>query len=361
MGLLFVYLSIALTISFLCSVAEAVLLSTPLSFINMKEAEGVKSASILRKQKQDIDKPIAAILSLNTVAHTVGASGVGAEAIKLLGDAYFGIVSAILTLLILVLSEILPKTVGAHYWKSIAIPMGRVIQWMIYIAYPLVIISEYLTKIISKKAKGTATVSREEVAAMVDIGANEGTFEETEQKIIRNLIRLRNVRARDVMTPRVVVATADEEMTIGEFFKNKVYLHYSRIPLFSGIGGSLAGSAASASYSQRKEQITGFVYRQEVLENLAKDNFSQKLREIKRPIMVAPDIQPLTLLWESLVSRKEHIAMIVDEYGGFEGIVTIEDIVETIMGIEIMDDRDVVADLQQFARERKSSGSNTSV
>lgn len=353
MGLLFVYLSVALTISFLCSVAEAILLTTPLSYINMKEAEGIKSASILRKQKQDIDKPIAAILSLNTVAHTVGASGVGAEAVKILGDAYFGIVSAILTLLILVLSEILPKTVGAHYWKSLAIPMGRVIQWMIYIAYPLVIISEYLTKIISKRAKGTATVSREEVAAMVDIGTKEGTFEDTEQKIIRNLIRLRNVRARDVMTPRVVVATADEEMTIGEFFKNKVYLHYSRIPVFLGRGESLTGSAGSAGYSQRKEEITGFVYRQEVLENLAKDNFSLKLKEIIRPIMVAPEIQPLTLLWESLVSRKEHIALIVDEYGGFEGIVTIEDIVETIMGIEIMDDRDVVADLQQFARERK--------
>ncbi len=340
MGLLLFYLLLALTVSFLCSVAETILLSTPLSFINMKVNEGVRSASILKRHKQDIDKPIAAILSLNTVAHTVGASGVGAEAIKIFGSAYFGIISAILTLLILVLSEILPKTIGAHYWKSLAIPMGRVIQGMIYIAYPLVIVSEFFTKIISRRGKGKATVSREEVAAMVDIGTSEGTFEDTEQKIIRNLIRLRTVRAREIMTPRVVVATASEEMTIGEFYKNKVYLHYSRIPV----------------YLNSREEITGFVYRQEVLENLASDRFSLQLKEIKRPIMVAPETQPLTLLWESLISRKEHIALIVDEYGGFEGIVTIEDIVETIMGIEIMDDRDVVADLQQFARERKSSG-----
>ena len=335
--MMLIYLFLALTVSFICSVSESVLLSTPLPFINMKVEEGVKSAKVFKKLKQNIDRPISAILSLNTVANTVGASGVGAEATKVFGEVYFGIVSAVLTLMILVFSEIIPKTIGAYYWKSIAMVVGRVIRVMVWIAYPLVIVSEYLTKLISSKAKGKATVSREEVAAMVDIGAQEGTFEDTEQKIIRNLIRLRNVRARDVMTPRVVVATADEEMAIGDFFKNKIYLHYSRIPVYSG----------------NNEQISGFVYRQEVLENMASDNFSLKLKEIVRPIIIAPDIQPLTLLWDTLVSNKEHIALIVDEYGGFEGIVTLEDIVETIMGIEIMDDRDVVADLQQFARERR--------
>lgn len=337
MGLLIFYLLLALSVSFLCSVMETVLLTTPVSYLNMKEKQGVKAASILRNQKQNIDKPIAAILSLNTIAHTVGASGVGAQATALYGDAYFGIVSAVLTLLILVLSEILPKTVGAHYWKSLVVPAGYVIRGMIYIAYPLVVISEFMTKVISRKSKDEATVSREEVAAMVDIGVEEGTFEDTEQKIIQNLIKLRTIRASDVMTPRVVVATASEEITIGEFYKNRTYLHYSRIPVYT---------------SGNKEDICGFVYRQEVLEHLANDNFDVVLKDIKKPIMIAPTSQPLTILWERLTAQKAHIAMIIDEYGGFEGIVTLEDIIETIMGIEIMDDRDIVADLQQFARER---------
>ncbi|MCK9628409.1 MAG: CNNM domain-containing protein [Bacteroidales bacterium] len=337
MGLLIFYLLLALSVSFLCSIMETVLLTTPVSFLNMKENQGVNAASILRKQKQNIDKPIAAILSLNTVAHTVGASGVGAQATALYGDAYFGIVSAVLTLLILVVSEILPKTVGAHYWKNLVVPAGYIIRGMIYIAYPLVVISEFMTKVISRKSKDEATVSREEVAAMVDIGVEEGTFEDTEQKIIQNLIKLRTIRASDVMTPRVVVATASEEITIGEFYKNRTYLHYSRIPVYTG---------------SNKEDICGFVYRQEVLEHLANDNFDVVLKDIKKPIMIAPTSQPLTILWEKLTSQQAHIAMIIDEYGGFEGIVTLEDIIETIMGIEIMDDRDIVADLQQFARER---------
>ncbi|MFA5848680.1 MAG: hemolysin family protein [Bacteroidales bacterium] len=337
MGLLIFYLLLALSISFLCSVMETVLLTTPVSFINIKEEQGVKSAKILKRLKQNIDKPLAAILSLNTVAHTVGAAGVGSQAVIVFGEAYFGLISAILTILILVLSEILPKSIGAHYWRSIAMSSGRIIQGMIYITYPLVILSALMTKLISRRSKDEQTVSREEISAMVDIGTEEGTFEDTEKKIIQNLIKLRSVRASDVMTPRVVVATASEEITIGEFYKNKIYLHYSRIPVYSG---------------DNKEDITGFIYRQEVFEHLAKDNFDLKLLEIKKPILVAPNVQPLTVLWEKLLSQKAHIALIVDEYGGFEGVVTMEDIIETILGLEIMDDRDVVADLQQFARDR---------
>jgi len=337
MGLLIFYLLLALSISFLCSVMETVLLTTPVSFINIKEEQGVKSAKTLKRLKQNIDKPLAAILSLNTVAHTVGAAGVGSQAVIVFGEAYFGLISAILTILILVLSEILPKSIGAHYWRSIAMSSGRIIQGMIYITYPLVILSALMTKLISRRSKDEQTVSREEISAMVDIGTEEGTFEDTEKKIIQNLIKLRSVRASDVMTPRVVVATASEEITIGEFYKNKIYLHYSRIPVYSG---------------DNKEDITGFIYRQEVFEHLAKDNFDLKLLEIKKPILVAPNVQPLTVLWEKLLSQKAHIALIVDEYGGFEGVVTMEDIIETILGLEIMDDRDVVADLQQFARDR---------
>jgi len=336
MGLLLAYLMLALGVSFLCSVMEAVLLSAPLSFVNMKENQGVKSATVFKRLKQNIDRPISAILTLNTIAHTVGAAGVGAQATTVFGEAYFGLISAVLTLLILILSEILPKTVGAYYWKNLFGLAGHIIQWMVYITYPFVIASEFMTRIISGKSKEEATISREEVSAMVDIGTNEGTFASTESKIIQNLIKLRNVRAEDVMTPRVVVATASEEMTLEEFSANKNFLHFSRIPVYSG----------------NPENITGFVYRQVVLENLANDRFGIKLSEIRKPIMVAPNIQPLTVLWERLLAEKTHITMIVDEYGGFEGIVTLEDIIETILGLEIMDERDVAADMQQYARER---------
>lgn len=315
---------------------EAVLLSTPVSFVNMKENQGVKSAALFRKLKQNIDRPISAILTLNTVAHTVGAAGVGAQATVIFGDGYFGLISAILTLLILIFSEILPKTLGAYYWRQLFIYSAHIIQGMIYITWPFVIASEFMTRIISSKSKDEATVSREEVSAMVDIGTEEGTFASTENRIIQNLIKLRSVKAEDIMTPRVVVATAPEGMKMSEFLQNKQYLHFSRIPIYSG----------------NMENITGFVYRQDVFENLANDKFDIKLGEMRKPIMVAPNMQPITVLWERLLAEKTHISLIVDEYGGFEGVVTLEDIIETILGLEIMDERDVAADMQQYARER---------
>lgn len=337
MGLLFFYLFLAVTVSFLCSIMEAVLLTVPLSFITMKESQGVKAASYLRKHKENIDKPLSAILSLNTIANTIGAAGVGAQATVVFGSAYFGIVSAVLTLIILIFSEILPKTIGAYYWKSMVVFAGIVIQVMVYITYPLVVISKGLTHLIARKKKGGNSVSREEFSAMVDIGTREGVIDTAESRIIQNIIRLRNVKVEEVMTPRVVVETAPESMTIEQFHKIKGYRHYSRIPVYS---------------SDNKEDITGFVHRQDVIENMANDNFDLQLSAIKRDIIVVPNLQPLTVLWERLLDKKAHIALVVDEYGGFEGIVSLEDVLETILGLEIMDERDVAPDLQEFARER---------
>lgn len=336
MGLLLTYLFLAISVSFLCSVMEAVLLSMPVSYVNMKISQGDKSAILMKRLKENIDKPISAILSLNTISHTIGAAGVGAEATDLFGDAYFGLISAGLTILILVFSEILPKSVGAHYWKSLGGISARIIQGMIYVTYPLVIISEQITKIISSKNEKEHTVSREEVSVMVDIGTEEGIFKTTENKIIQNLIKLRSVKAEDVMTPRVVVATASEEMTVREFYENKKFLHYSRIPV----------------YLETSDNMTGFVHRHEVMECMANDKFDLKIKELKKPLVVVPNFQPLTTLWEKLLTEKAHIAEVVDEYGGFEGIVTLEDIIETILGLEIIDERDIVADMQQYARER---------
>lgn len=335
MILLFFYLFLALVVSFLCSIMEAVLLSTTLSFLRVKEESGNNSVVYFIKLKQNIDRPLSAILSLNTVAHTVGAAGVGAQAAIVFGDAYFGIVSAILTILILFLSEIIPKTIGAMYWRELAMVIGRAIKFTIFITYPLVLVSAYITKLISRK-RIEKTVSREEISVLANIGTEEGIFGEKENKIIQNLIKLKNVRVFEIMTPRVVVSVADEKMTLNEFLKNKEFLHFSRIPV----------------YSEGAENITGYVFRQTVFEKLAEDKDDLKLKDIKRNIVVVADTNPLFRVWETLLEKKEHIALVVDEYGGMDGIVTMEDIIETLLGFEIVDEKDTIVDMQQYARER---------
>ncbi|MCK4922354.1 MAG: DUF21 domain-containing protein, partial [Bacteroidales bacterium] len=285
--------------------------------------------------KENIDRPLSAILSLNTVAHTIGAAGVGSQATKIFGELYFGIISAILTLLILIFSEIIPKTIGARYWRKLALLSGIIINGMVIITYPLVIMTGYITKLFSN-SKDSLTVSREEISAMANIGTEEGIFEEKENKIIQNIMRLRRVKVSEIMTPRVVVTVADENMSLKDFLVKKEFLHYSRIPV----------------YSKNHENITGYVFRQSVLENLALNKTKLKLRDISRDIIVVHEFQTLISVWEILLDKKEHIALIVDEYGGMDGIVTMEDIIETILGLEIVDERDKVVDLQQYAKER---------
>ena len=232
MTLLLFYLFLALFVSFLCSVMESVLLSTPISFLYAKEEGSYKSATTFIKLKNNIDRPLSAILSLNTVAHTIGAAGVGAQATKIFGEIYFGVISAILTLLILIFSEIIPKTIGARYWRRLALASGIIINIMVIITFPLVIMTGYITKLFSRN-KDELTVSREEISAMANIGTEEGIFEEKENKIIQNLVRLKNVKVSEIMTPRVVVTIADENMSLEEFLRNKEFLHYSRIPVYS--------------------------------------------------------------------------------------------------------------------------------
>jgi len=334
--LLLLFLFLAVVFSFICSLMEALLLSTPISFINLKEMEGVKYASRFKKFKENIDKPLSAILTINTIANTVGAAGVGAHATALWGHIYFGFVSAGLTLIILFFAEIIPKTIGATYWRKMALGAVPVIKTMIIIAYPFVFISEVLTRKIGKN-NHEATVSREEVSAMMDIAVKEGEVETKESKIIQNIMRLETVKVDDIMTPQIVVSIAPEEMTVDEFYKNKDFLHYARIPVYA---------------DDNEDNITGYVLRQAVLEQVANDCFNTKLSEIRRNIVVAEEGQSLTTLWETLLEQKEHIAIIVDEYGTFEGIVTLEDIIESIFGLEIVDETDNIVDMQQYARNK---------
>lgn len=335
MVLLLTYLFFALFTSFLCSIMEVVLLSTPKSFLIVKDEKGNAWAKAFIKLKDNIDKPLAAILSLNTVAHTIGAAGVGAQAVKVFGEASFGIVSAILTILILVITEIIPKTIGARYWRKLTVFAYYTIKTMMFITYPLVLLTTIITKIFSKNKQGN-TVSRDEIGALASIGAAEGIFTESEFKIIQNLLRLKSIKVSEIMTPRVVVAVADETLALRSFLENKAYLNFSRIPV----------------YAENDDHITGYVLRQTVFEKLAEDQHDLTLKDIKLAIVMVPDSITLFTLWEKLLENKEHIALIVDEYGGFDGVVTMEDIIETLLGLEILDENDTITDMQEYARER---------
>lgn len=335
MGLLIFYLLLAIGFSFLCSVLEAVILSVTPSYVKIKVEEGSSGAVLLQSLKDNIDRPLSAILTLNTIAHTVGAAGVGAQAVAVFGEMYFGLISAVLTILILIFSEVIPKTIGARYWRQLALPSARIIRILIYILYPLVVISDSLTKLIIRKKK-TETVTREEIEVLTDIGTKEGVFEDGEGKLIQNILKLNTVKVRDILTPRTVVLAAEEEMLLLDFRNQKHFSQFSRVPI----------------YTESIEDCTAYVLKNDVLENLADDKDSKKLKDIKRNITIVPENLTIDRLFEKLLIGKEHIAMVVDEYGGFEGIVTQEDIIETILGREIQDETDEEIDMQKLAREK---------
>lgn len=334
MGLILLYFLGALSLSFLCSVLEAVLLSTPMSYISMRENQGSKTATLMKQYKNNVDRPVGAILSLNTIAHTIGSAGVGAESIKIFGEQYFGLISAILTLLILVLSEIIPKTIGASYWRSLALPSTRIIRVLILITYPLVLLSELITKVFTPRGN-QASMSREEVSAMVDVGTTEGIFRESESKLIKSCIALSGVKARQIMTPSIVVESACQDLTVKDF-QAKQSWSFSRIPVYAG----------------DKDYITGYVLKDAVLKLLSEDQFHVKLSDLKRPILTFREEESVFQIWEKMLEKREHISVIIDEYGGLRGLVTMEDIIETMTGVEIVDEDDVAVDMQVLAKEK---------
>lgn len=334
MVLMVLYFFGALTLSFLCSVLEAVLLSTPMSYISMKENEGNATASLLKKYKENIDRPVGAILSLNTIAHTIGSAGVGAESIKVFGQEYFGIISAVLTLLILVLSEIIPKTLGATYWRSLAMLSTKVIRVMIVVTYPLVLLSELIIRLFTPKRR-QVSVSREEVSAMVDMGKDEGVFNESESKIIKSCIRLSSVKAKEVMTPSIVVESVSRELSFKEFYDMQEW-KFSRIPIFEA----------------DKEHISGYILKDMVLKELSEDRLDGRLSDISRPILSFREDDSVYDIWEKMLDKREHISIVTDEDGCMKGVVTMEDIIETMTGVEIVDEDDVVVDMQILAAEK---------
>ena len=326
----------ALLLSFFCSLAEATLLSiTPSYIADLAEREPKKSAILKALKEDNIDRSLAAILTLNTVAHTVGAIVSGAKATVVFGSAWFGVFSAVMTLLILFLSEILPKTLGAMLWRKLTGFTALFIQIITLCLYPLIWVSEKFTKLVAR-GHDVHVFSRDEFVAMAGIGEESGHINERESNIIRNLFRFSGLRAQDIMTPRTVIAALDETLTVSEALAIKGDTPFSRIPL----------------YSEDLHTITGFVLKNEILLSVARDQLDIPLSQFRRDIMTITRSISLSKLLDLFLNTRQHIALVVGEYGETKGIVTLEDVLETLLGMEIMDEVDKVEDMQVLARQQ---------
>ncbi|WP_418508880.1 CNNM domain-containing protein [Corallibacter sp.] len=342
MGALIFWATISIFFSFMCSILEAVLLSITPTFINIKKQEGKAYANILEDLKKDVDKPLISILTLNTIAHTLGAMMVGIEAeklpykIELFGINTVGVVSAIMTLLILIASEIIPKTIGATYWKKLANFTSKALTVLIF---PLkwsgiLWLLQLTTKLIGGKGHHGSVLSREDFHAMTNLAEEKGVFLESESKVIKNMLTFKDVQAKDIMTPRTVMKIENESETIENFFNKNSNVRFSRIPV----------------YNDNSDNISGLVLKDEIFKEMAFGNGDKKLADIKRNIIIINRSMPIPRLFEQLVESKNHMALVVDEYGSVSGLVTMEDVIETLLGMEIMDESDNIPDLQLLAR-----------
>ncbi|MCH7763968.1 MAG: HlyC/CorC family transporter [Candidatus Marinimicrobia bacterium] len=340
MTTILLYFLLALSVSFLCSLMESVLLSLTRSHIAVLIKEKHTSGRLLEKLKGNMNRPLAAILSLNTIANTVGAAGVGAVTFNLYGSKWVAVTSGILTLSILIFSEIIPKTIGVHYWKNLASTSAYLIRWMMVLMYPFVIILEALSNWLKPDIKQD-TVTKEDVIAMAEIGEDEGTIDEDETTIIENILRLDNVTAEEVLTPRTVVFALKKNMTVRQALDENPNIVFSRIPI----------------YSESLENIVGLVQRYELFKSKAEDLFDITMEELSNPVHVVQEKDSVGEILDEFVRRREHLFIVRDEFGQFAGIITLEDAIETLLGVEIVDEIDTVVDMRKLAvsksKERK--------
>lgn len=335
--LLIVFLFVSIVFSFLCSIWEAVLLSITPSFTQMQIQEGTELGTTLQEFKENIDRPLAAILTLNTIAHTVGAIGVGAQATSIWGASIMStaVVPVLMTLAILILSEIIPKTIGANYWQELAGFTVRGLRIVMWILAPLVFLSQIITKAL-KKDKDASVFSRADFGAMAELGSQQGVFDEGESNILRNLLRFNTIFAKNVMTPRTVMIAADQNTSISEFHDTHPHLRFSRIPVFE----------------QSQDHITGYILKDQVLKKLVDGQGEEPLSSIRRDILAVQETFPIPDLFSHFTAKREHIAIVVDDFGGTAGLVTMEDVIETLLGLEIVDEQDNASDMQALARKQ---------
>lgn len=339
MTLLIVFFLVAILFSFLCSMWEAVLLSITPAYARVQLQEGNAIGQHLHDFKENIDRPLAAILTLNTIAHTVGAIGVGGQANVIWAETNPLITSivvpVVMTLGILILSEIIPKTLGANYWKELAPFTVASLNFIMLVLAPLIWMTQLITKTL-KKEKDKSVLSRSDFLTMAEIGEQEGVFEQSESTIIKNLLRFNSIESRSIMTPRTVVKAAAEEATLAAFFEDNPQLPFSRIPTY---------------HADNKDRVTGFFLKDDLLTGLLAGRGDEPLSALRRDILVVDEKLPITELHDHLLQKREHIALVTDEYGGMAGIVTMEDVIETLLGLEIVDEFDRTEDMQTLARE----------
>lgn len=337
--LLIVFFLVAILFSFLCSLWEAVLLSITPSYARIQMQQGSSIGRHLQEFKENIDKPLAAILTLNTIAHTVGAIGVGSQANAIWAETNpiitTMVVPVLMTLGILILSEIIPKTIGANYWKELAPFTVASLNFIMLLLAPLIWMTQLITKLL-KKEKDKSVLSRKDFLVMTEIGEQEGVFQSNESSIIKNLLRFHTIETKSIMTPRTVVKAAAEEMTLEDFNESNPRLQFSRIPTY---------------HEDSKDRVTGYFLKADLLTSLLEGKGNESLSILRRDIMVVSEQFPITDLYNSLLDKREHIALVVDEFGGMAGIVTMEDVIETLLGLEIVDEFDNTEDMQVLARE----------
>ena len=335
MNILLFYFFLALGVSFLCSLLESIILSITHSHVAVLAKTGSKSSRLLENMKENINKPLAAILTVNTVANVVGAAGVGAQAMKLFGSEWVAILSGLLTLCILIFSEIIPKTLGTVYWRLLAGPAVYMIRGLIYLTYPFVFLSNYFSKIFASE-NHQQKVSRQEVVAMAEMGEDEGSIREKESDIIENLFNLNDVVAEDVMTPRSVVFALQKDSTVGDVVGEHTPIAFSRIPIFD----------------KDMDDILGFVHRYDLVNKQAEDQFHIKMKDILEPIHTVKQEDSIASILDEFVRRRQQIFMVIDEFGTTTGLITLEDAIETLLGVEIVDEHDSVVDMRKLATEK---------
>ena len=334
MGLLFTYFFTAVVVSFFCSLLEAVMLSTTSVYVRAAIKKRKACGPVLKSLKNKMDRPLSAILTINTIANTVGATGVGAQVHVLYGSSYVAIASAILTFVILIVSEIIPKTIGASHWRLLAPFVAYIVRALIVVAYPFVWLSEKLYSFLSRKK--SASMTREDMIVTAEMGASEGAIGQKESRMIKNLLMLDTLKVSEIMTPRTVILAFEKGITIQEVMAKNQPIRFSRVPLYEG---SL-------------DRVVGMIHRYKILEAYSQDLFKITLEEYMKPIHSIPDQISVAAALDQFIKRKEHIFIAVDAYGVLTGLVTLEDAIETLLGVEIVDEFDSVEDMRQFALEQ---------